>query len=40
VSAVQGPTGVPAPPLGSKAEKCDEYVNAAMEEMGGINICE
>ena len=41
VSAVEGP--LPAAlkaPLGGKAEKCDEFVNRAMQEMGNINICE
>lgn len=38
VSAVEGLTGAPRPAVGSKAEKCDRFVNQAMEEMGGINI--
>lgn len=41
VSAVDAPLPVGAvPPLGSRAEKCDEFVNRAMQEMGNINICE
>lgn len=41
VSAVDAPLPAgSAPPLGSRAEKCDEFVNRAMQEMGNINICE
>lgn len=41
VSAVEQPLrSTPHPPLGSKAEKCDRFVEQAMEEMGSINICE
>ena len=35
VAAVEDPL-----PMGDKAAKCDRWVNQAMEEMGGINICE
>ncbi|KAL4857619.1 Serine carboxypeptidase 24 [Chlorella vulgaris] len=39
VSAVEQPLRTtPPPPLGSKAEKCDRFVEQAMEEMGSINI--
>ncbi|KAI3426409.1 hypothetical protein D9Q98_008779 [Chlorella vulgaris] len=39
VSAVEQPLrSTPHPPLGSKAEKCDRFVEQAMEEMGSINI--
>ena len=27
-------------PLAGRSKKCDRFVNQAMEEMGGINICE
>ena len=40
VAAVQGPNGAAPRPAGSKAEKCNRFVDGAMREMGDINICE
>ncbi|PSC70972.1 serine carboxypeptidase 24-like [Micractinium conductrix] len=38
VAAVQGPNGAAPRPAGSKAEKCNRFVDGAMREMGDINI--
>ena len=44
VSAAEGEQRLrsrrPAAAVGSREEKCDRFVQRAMEEMGGINICE
>ena len=40
VSAAEEAGAAAAPPLEGRAKKCDRFVNQAMEEMGGINICE
>lgn len=41
VSAAREPARVGRePPPGSRAAACDRFVEQAMEEMGGINICE
>lgn len=43
VSAVEGPLPPAAAAgawLSGRTEKCDQFVNQAMQEMGNINICE
>jgi hypothetical protein len=42
VSAVEGPVqqSLPGSKKDRRAKKCDRFVEQAMEEMGGINICE
>ena len=37
---VAGGAAAAPPPLEGRAKKCDRFVSQAMEEMGGINICE
>lgn len=42
VSAVEGPLPAAAAAgasLSGRADKCDQFVNQAMQEMGNINIC-